>query len=180
AAMAPLSIDRQWWKIFGDPILDGLVEDALANNFDLAKAAANVAEARANTLSVRALRSPRVDGLAKVGATQRQLTLGTEDINDVTSASAVGLGVNWEIDLWGRIRQMDEAGRARLAASEHTRNATALSISSAVVDTFFELLALDVNLRITEDAQRSLEAVSNLELRRWRAEVGTELAYRQS
>src|SRR5690606_896359 len=73
AAMAPLSIDRQWWKIFGDPILDGLVEDALANNFDLAKAAANVAEARANTLSVRALRSPRVDGLAKVGATQRQL-----------------------------------------------------------------------------------------------------------
>lgn len=178
--MTPLSIDRQWWKVFEDPALDSLVDDALANNLDLAKAAANIAEANANAGSAKALLSPRLDALGKAGATQRQLSLGSEDINKLTSSAAVGLGASWEIDLWGRIAQMNEAALARLAASEHTRNATALSISSSVVNTYFQLLALDVNLRITQEAQRNLAAVSNLELRRWKADVGTEFAYRQS
>jgi multidrug efflux system outer membrane protein len=181
-AMTPLSIDRQWWKVFADPLLDRLVDAALANNLDLAKAAANIAEARASAGLAKALLSPRVDAVGKASATQRQLSLGTsaEEVNDLTSSTALGVGVNWEIDFWGRIQQMNEAALARLAASEHTRNAMALSVSSAVVDTYFQLLALDVNLRITQDARRNLAAVSSLELRRWQAEVGTELAYRQS
>ena len=68
-ALQPLSIDRQWWKAFGDPALNQLVDDALINNLDLAKAAANIEEARANAGAARALLSPRVDGVAKVGAT---------------------------------------------------------------------------------------------------------------
>lgn len=178
--MTPLSIDRQWWTVFADPDLNSLVADALVNNLDLAKAAANIAEASANAGSAKALLSPRLDALAKAGATQRQLSIGSEDLNKLTSSAAVGLGGSWEIDLWGRIAQMNEAALARLAASEHTRNATALSISSAVVESYFQLLALDVNLRITQDAQRNLASVANLEFRRWKADVGTEFAYRQS
>lgn len=180
--MAPLSIDRQWWQAFGDPDLDRLVEDALANNLDLAKAAANIDEARANAGVARALLSPRVDALGKASATKRQLSIGgtSEDLDKTTTTTAAGLGVSWEIDLWGRIRQSHEAALARLAASEHTRNATVLSVSSAVVESYFQLLALDNKLRITRDAQRNLKTVSDLELRRWKADVGTEFAYRQS
>ena len=179
--MAPLSVDRQWWKVFADPALDRLVDDALANNLDLAKAAANIAEASANANSAKALLSPRLDALGKVSATQRQLSLSNGgDINKLSRLAAAGVGGSWEIDLWGRIGQMNEAALARLAASEHTRNATALSISASVVSTYFQLLALDVNLRLAQDAQRSLAAVSNLEFRRWKADVGTEFAYRQS
>lgn len=178
--VAPQRVERAWWKAFGDPQLDALVADALANNFDLAKAATNVAEARASAGMAQALLSPRVDALGKVSATQRQLTLGSRDINKETVLGAVGIGVSWEIDLWGRIGQMNEAALARVASSEHTRNAVELSVSSAVVDSYFQLLALDANLRLTRDAQRSLAAVAELERRRWRADVGTELAYRQS
>jgi multidrug efflux system outer membrane protein len=182
AAIKPLSIDRQWWKAFGDPALDLLVQDALLNNFDLAKAAANIDEARANAGAARALLSPRVDGVAKLGATQRQLTYATndEDLNKVTSSASVGAAVNWEIDLWDRIRQMNDAALARLLASEHTRNATALSISSAVVDTYLQLRTLDTKLTITHDAAGNLKYAANLEFRRWKAEAGTEMAYRQS
>jgi len=179
-AVEPQRVARAWWKAFGDPQLDALVADALANNFDLAKAATNVAEARASAGMAQALLSPRVDALGKVSATQRQLTIGAQDINKETALGAVGIGVSWEIDLWGRIAQMNEAALARVASSEYTRNAVELSVSSSVVDTYFQLLALDANLRLTRDAQRSLAAVAELERRRWRAEVGTELAYRQS
>ena len=182
AALKPQSIDSQWWKAFGDPILDRLVEDALIYNFDLAKAAANVEEARANAGAARALLSPRVDGVANAGASQRQLNLATseENINKATASASVGAAVSWEIDLWGRIRLTNDAALARLAASEHTRNATALSISSAVVDTYLQLRMLDAKLVTTRDAASNLKYATNLEFRRWKAEAGTEMAYRQS
>ena len=181
-ALKPLSVDRQWWKAFGDPMLDQLVDEALINNLDLAKAAANVEEARANTGAAKALLSPRVDGVAKAGATQRQLNFAVneKEINSSTASAAAGLAISWEIDLWGRIRQMNDAALARLAASEHTRNATALSISSAVVDTYLQLRALDAKLAMTRDAAGSLKYAANLEYRRWKAEAGTQLAYQQS
>jgi multidrug efflux system outer membrane protein len=182
AALKPLSIDRQWWKAFGDPVLDQLVEEALVNNLDLAKAAANIDEARANAGSARALLSPRVDGVAKAGATQRQITIAVneKEINDASASAAVGAGLSWEIDLWGRIRQMNDAALARLAASEHARNATALSVSSAVVDSYLQLRTFDAKLVMTQNAARDLKYASSLEYRRWKAEAGTELAYRQS
>lgn len=182
AALKPLSIDRQWWKAFGDPVLDQLVEEALVNSLDLAKAAANIDEARANAGSARALLSPRVDGVAKAGASQRQITIAVneKEINDASASAAVGAGLSWEIDLWGRIRQMNDAALARLAASEHARNATALSVSSAVVDSYLQLRTFDAKLVMTQNAARDLKYASSLEYRRWKAEAGTELAYRQS
>lgn len=182
AALEPMSIDRQWWKVFADPVLDQLVDEALVNNLDLAKAVANIEEARANAGSAKALLSPRVDGVAKAGATQRQITYASsqDEINKVTTSASIGAAVSWEIDLWGRIRQLNDAALARLAASEHTRNATALSISSAVVDTYFQLRTLDAKLVMTRDAAASLKYASNLEFRRWKAEAGTQLAYQQS
>lgn len=182
AAIAPVSIDRQWWRAFGDPLLDQLVDEALINNIDLTKAAANVEEARANAGVARAMLSPRLDGAAKIGVTQRQLTfaINEQELNKVTGSGSLGAGVSWEIDLWGRIRQMNEAALARLSASEHARNATMLAVSSAVTDIYIQLCALDAKLLMTRNAVRDLKYASHLEYRRWKAEVGTELAYRQS
>lgn len=182
AAVRPPSIDRQWWSAFADPLLDQLVADALANNLDLAKAAANIDEARANAGAARALLSPRVDGVAKGSVTQRQLnlTMTDDEFNKTNAMAAAGLAVNWEIDLWDRIRQTNDAALARLAASEHTRNAVVLSVSSAVVDTYIQWRSLEAKLRMTRQAAADLKYAAQLEYRRWQAEAGTELAYRQS
>jgi multidrug efflux system outer membrane protein len=180
APVKPVSIDRQWWKSFDDPVMSALIEEALLNNWDLAKATANVAEAKANAAAARSYLTPRVDGVAKVGATQRQLTLGGQNLDDITSSGAIGMAVNWEIDLWDRIGQMNDAALARFGSSEHARNATALSISTLVAETWFQLRVLDAKLLITRDAAANLKTASNLEFRRWKAEAGTELAYIQS
>ena len=179
-ARKPASVDRQWWKAFEDPALDGLVADALANNLSLAKAAANVEEARALVGEARSLLSPRIDVGGRISATQRQLTIGSKDLNDVTGSAAAGATLNWEWDLWGRIRQTNDAALARLAASEHTRNAVELSVSYTVAEAYFLLLGLETKLRVTRESVRHLEEITHLEYRRWQAQVGTELAYRQS
>jgi multidrug efflux system outer membrane protein len=180
ALVRPLTIDRQWWTAFDDPVLTALVEESLLNNWDLAKASANVAEAKAAAATARAQLSPRVDGGVKAGATQRQLTLGAASLDDITSTGSIGMSIQWEIDLWDRIAQMNDAALARFAASEHARNATTLSISTLVAETWFQLCVLDAKLLITRDAANNLKSASNLEFRRWKAEAGTELAYIQS
>ena len=178
----PLSIDRQWWKSFEDPALNALVAEALLHNSDLAKAAANVAEAKAAVATAKSLLSPRVDGVINASSSQRQFTLGKseKEFDDVVSAGAIGAAINWEIDLWDRIRQMNDAALARFAATEHARNATTLSISTLVADTWFQLRVLDAKLLVTRAASVNLKSVSDLEFRRWKAEVGTEMAYIQS
>ena len=179
-ATKPADIDRQWWKRFADEDLERLVADALTHNFDLAKAAANVREARALVGEARSFLSPRVDVGGRISATQRQLTIGSKDFNDVTGSAAAGATLNWEWDLWGRIRQTNDAALARLGASEHTRNAVELSVSYAVAEAYFQMLALETKLGVLRESARNLEEITNLEYRRWQAQVGTELAYRQS
>lgn len=178
----PVTIDRQWWRAFEDPALNALVDEALANNWDLAKAAANVAEARAAVAGANALLLPRVDGAAKASSTRRQLTIGPseKEFDKPVSTGTIGIAANWEIDLWDRIGQMNAAALARLSSSEHARDAATLSVAALVVDASLQLRALDYKLSITREAAASLKAASKLELRRWQAGVGTELAYSQS
>lgn len=178
----PVAIDRQWWRAFEDPALNALVDEALANNWDLAKAAANVAEARAAVAGAHALLLPRIDGGAKASSTRRQLTIGPseKEFDKPVSTGSFGIAASWEIDLWDRIAQMNDAALARLSASEHARDAATLSIATLVVDAWLQLRALDFKQELTREAVASLKMVSDLEYRRWRAGVGTELAYSQS
>lgn len=181
-ASQSVSLDRQWWKAFGSPALDALIADALVYNFDLAKAAANVEEARANTAAAASLLTPRVDGIAGVDVSRRTFSTASSptDFDRSITSTAIGGRLSWEIDLWGRIQQMNDAALARLSASEHARNATTLSISSAVAESYFQLLAADAKVDITRRAIGYLRNVTDLEARRWKGGLGTQLAYRQS
>lgn len=180
-ATARVAIEAQWWTTFGDPLLDRFVEEALRNNYDLAKAAANVAEARANAGVAHAMLFPRVDGQARSTLSRRQLVLGQEEEFDQrVSATSIGALLSWEVDLWGRIKNLNNAALAQWAASEHVRDATQLSISQAVAETYFQLRNFENKLAITRDTHDNLKSVADFELRRWKAQVGTAQAYRQS
>jgi len=177
-----LAIDRQWWKAFGDATLDAMVDEALANSWELAKAAAAIEEARAAAAGARSLLLPRLDGVAKATSSRRQFTLGAtgKEFDSVTSTGVLGLAANWEVDLWDRIGQMNDAALARFSASEHARDAVTLSVSALVVDTWFQLRALDFKLALTRESAASQKKAADLEYRRWKADIGTELTYSQT
>lgn len=106
-----------WWSLFADPVLDGLVRDALANNTDLRVAAANLARSRAALREVRTDRLPTTS----IGAganTNRQSGAGFGAPGGATTGEVydVGLDVGYQLDLFGRIRRGIEAGRADLGS----------------------------------------------------------------
>jgi NodT family efflux transporter outer membrane factor (OMF) lipoprotein len=171
------AIDRQWWREFGDPVLAGLVETALANNPDIAIAAARVREARAQERLARSQLLPSIDlGLgATYGRTVGPLGQPVEALSVQPVFQAA-----YELDLFGRISDQVSAARSGTAAAEAAREAAALSVAAATASGYVTLRALDARRDIVSATLAS--RAEALRIARNRAEVGytSQLELRQA
>jgi multidrug efflux system outer membrane protein len=170
-------VERQWWAAFGDPVLTGLVETALANNDDLAIAAARVREARAQEQLARSERFPTL-GVGVQGGPSRSVSgVGTP----ITQTALQPLfQASYEVDLFGRIGSQVRAAEQGTVAAQAARDAAVLSVASATATGYITLRGLDARadiLRATIAARA--EALRNA---RDQARVGytSELELRQS
>lgn len=139
--------DQAWWEAFGDPVLSALIRDALTNGADLRIAAARVEQAAGALMQARSGYFPQLG--YDLGA-KRQRT-GVADSTQPRSSSSVyqgSLGVSWEIDLFGRLRNASEAARSRLLASEEGRRATVLALTANVANGYLQLREFDRQLDI--------------------------------
>src|SRR5688572_29514688 len=140
-----------WWQAFGDPTLDALVAEALAENRDLRIASARVDEAAAIVTGTRAQGLPQV-GYGAQASRQRTSEPGSEPfVGETRSSVGAVLTASWEIDLWGRIARETEAARANLLATEEARRGVTLTLISSVIIGYLNLLDLDERLRISEE-----------------------------
>ncbi|WP_455775879.1 TolC family protein, partial [Burkholderia stabilis] len=143
AADAPVArggdLPDRWWQLFDDPALDALVREALAQNRDLAVAAARVARARAVLDEADAARLP--DTAAGFGVdygkhSPDQIVAAAKDTDARTRwGFAPSFAVSWEVDLWGRVGHLVDAARADSdavqAASDAMRVAVAAETTAA-------------------------------------------------
>jgi multidrug efflux system outer membrane protein len=148
-----------WWKQFGDPVLDSLIDEALANNLSVKIAAANVEQAAAVLTQVRSPLYPQASGGASASGQRQSEKIGTVYSYDVLA------GASWEIDLWGRIRRQSEAARAQMLATEEARRGVVLSLVASVANGYLQLRALDEQLVIaTRTKEAYAESVRLFEL----------------
>ena len=153
-ASTPASaIGARWWQQLGDAQLDAIVDQALAHNNDLLTALARVQEAQANAAAVDAARSPSLS--ASVGA-QAGRSLGAFGPTQTRSVQP-GLQASWELDLWGRLSAQSQAAAQRVQASQADRDAVALSVTAATVQTYIGLRALQDQLAIAQATVQSRE-----------------------
>ena len=169
-AAVPLA-QTKWDAVFSDETLNQLVRTALERNFDVRIAAERVQQARAQLGITRADQFPFVDAQAQFSAA-RQSSLGALRFVPVgTNLSAtftqVGAALSWEADLWGRLRRLTEAARARYLASEEGQRAIRVALIGDVTSAYFQLLEFDLELAIsrkTRDA--AAESLRITQLRR--------------
>ncbi|HTN51060.1 MAG TPA: efflux transporter outer membrane subunit [Anaeromyxobacter sp.] len=141
--------DLGWWQVFRDPVLQGLIKEALESNQDLALAVARVQEARAFLGVARADFYPQVNGTANATYGQ-QYSKNYLPGSRETGNYALAAGLSWELDLWGRVRNASAAASADLLAAEDTRHAVVLSLVSGVAQAYLELRELDLELQIAQ------------------------------
>ncbi len=143
--------DTEWWKAFGDPVLDGLISEALANNKDIKIAAANIEKASGVLTQVRSPLFPQLSyqgNYANQRASERNNTPVPSSVSNPFDSFQLFAGATWEIDLWGRIRRLSEAARADLLATGEARKGVVLSLVAAVASNYLQLCGLDEQLAI--------------------------------
>jgi multidrug efflux system outer membrane protein len=170
--------DAPWWEVFQDPILQGLIQEALHRNYDAAIAAARVQEARANVGVARSDYFPSLDygvnaGRSKVGPGILGAPGGA--VPNATNFYSASTTMSWELDIWGRIRRSNESARAVLLATEDARRAVWLTLVSDLAQAYFELLALDVRLQIARDSAAAYQRTYDLFLDRLNLGVASKL-----
>lgn len=152
--------DTAWWRQFDDPVLDGLIAEAVSGNKDLQLAAARI-EQYAGRYGVA-----RADLFPQAGAGAEYTRQKVTELGDnrpatgyqvTTDTFAVNVNAGWELDLWGRIRRGSEAARADLLASEEGRRAVVLSLVAGVAGAYVNLRDLDRQLEITRDTAKTRE-----------------------
>jgi len=168
--------DLPWWQIFRDETLQQLISEALANNYDLRIAVSRVEQARQTAAQARSQFFPQI-GYDGAVATGKNSFLGTASPNSgSTEGSALlDLSVFWEIDIWGRIRRLNEAALAQFLATEEARRGVMISLVSSVAQAYFELLELDLALDITKRTTQSFEDTLTLFTQRLEGGVASKL-----
>lgn len=177
ATVANDAVETDWWKAFGDPRLSELVAAALAYNADLGAAEARVREAEAQSRLAGAALLPSV---SLTGGVQKARDLDAFGQPSVTLAAQPQLQIAYEVDLWGRLRAADAAGRTSLQASRYARDAARLAVSAAVARSYVALLSLDAQLATARATLTSRQEAAARALRRAREGVTSDLELRQA
>jgi len=174
-AAANSAADLAWWDLFKYPVLQDLIREALKNNYDLQLAMARVEQQRALLGVSRSQYYPQVGYDASIAGQQ------SPTIPNHTYYS-YGFSTFWEIDLFGRIRKLNEAQRAIYFSTEEARRDVRLVVMSDVAQGYFQLRALDKQLEIAHQTVQSFEATLDLFQRKFQggAASGLEVARAQA
>jgi NodT family efflux transporter outer membrane factor (OMF) lipoprotein len=171
------AIDAQWWNGFGDPALAALVQRALANNPDVAIAAARVEEARAAEALARAQLLPQVGG--SLSETQGQ-TLSPFGTPSRAIGAQPSVSASFDLDLFGRLRLASRAARAQLLASEGARDTVRLATAATAASGYVTLRALDQRLAIARQTLSARADALRIARRRYETGYSSRLEYRQA
>jgi outer membrane protein, multidrug efflux system len=176
--------DLKWFEIFQDQKLQDLIRDALSNNYDLRQAIANIDAARAVLGITRSEQFPQIIASGDV-VNQRSSRSGAFDLpapaqRDRSFGSVLLNLLNYEIDIWGRLRKQTAAARADLYATEEAQRFVVTTLISDVATAYFSLREFDFELDISQRTLVSrLESLRLIQLRQQRG-VATMLEVRQA
>lgn len=166
------SVDlAHWWSTLGDPVLERLIDTALARNLDLRLAAARIDEARALRDRIAGEQAPVVHAGASVNR-RRQSENGPLPIGSIPGLDATqtihdaGFDAAWEADLFGGKRRALEGADARLQASEVDAQGVRMRIVAEVARAWFTAVGVGDELRTQQAMLQTLQQTVGLVRRR--------------
>lgn len=168
-------VNENWWSLYQDPQLDRLVQMALENNKDLAKAAVSVNSAlyQANLLGADLV--PSFSG--QVGSSaQKNINTG----GNSTISHSGSLSVSYTLDLWRRLADAADAGAWTHAATVEDLAATRLSLINSVITTYYQIAYLKDAIKVSEQSLGYYNQISTLMQNRWRQGVVDRANYDQT
>lgn len=156
-----------WWEIFNDPALNELESRIDRDNPDLAAALSRYDQAAAYTGQLRAGLAPSIDAGASVSRNRESENrpLRGSGLPDSYGNNTVSVGASYELDLWGRVRNLVAAGHASLQASAADLENVRLSLHAQLADDYMSLRGAEAQAKLLGDTvdayTRALELTQN-------------------
>jgi NodT family efflux transporter outer membrane factor (OMF) lipoprotein len=172
---------RSWWRTFEEPELNRLLETAFANNTDVRIAIARLRQAQAQREQARASFWPSIGASGSISRTKRNIgtfTLGQGSSGPssiISTTYGVSIPVQYEFDIWGRIRNEAQAATFAERASFAELQSVGLSTTAEIAEQFFLARELCQQLELLDSTIRSDVAFYELVLSRYRSGIGDAL-----
>lgn len=169
--------DMKWWDVYADTNLRKLINSTLENNKDMKIAVAKVKEMATKKQIDFANYFPQINGSAY--AQNEGLNYGGDSYkNDFEFG--VKANISWELDLWGNIRWANEKSMAEYLSTIEGQRALMMSLVAEVAENYFDLVALDNELRIVKQTLIAREEGVKLAKIRFEGGLTSETSYQQS
>src|SRR5262245_16367957 len=181
----PLDL-TQWWTTFQDPLLNALIERAVATNRDLRVAQGRLREARAQRGVVAADAWPTIDvaGTYNRRRHSENVKVSTSDGNSSSALASdlfqTNFDASWELDLFGRVRRAVEAAEADTAAAEENRRDVLVTVLAEVARNYVELRGFQRQLVVTHRNIQAQRETLDLTQARYQAGLTSELDVAQA
>jgi NodT family efflux transporter outer membrane factor (OMF) lipoprotein len=166
---------RDWWRDYGDRILDGLEDRIDADNPDLAASLARYDEARAYTAETSASFLPSViaGGLATSNRQSDKRPLRSADQPSEYGANTLDVQVDYELDLWGKVRNLVAAGKATAQALAADSESARLSLHAELANDYVALRGLDAELKLLADTEAAYARAQALTRDRFEGKIAS-------
>jgi len=166
-----------WWQVYRDPVLDALEMKVAAANPDVSAAVARHDEAVAYLDQARSGLFPTVGAYAQVSRSRQSDNRPLRGANQpaVYNSATLDVGISYDLDLWGRVRNQVAAGTAAAQASEDDLESLRLSLQASLADAYFNLRGLDEQQQLLADTIHTYERALTLTQSRHAGGIASDL-----
>lgn len=172
---AAYKVDENWWLQYNDAELNNLIETALANNPDYLRAALNMSKELYNLNLATSDLFPTVLGTLDASS---QRKIYTKD--NFASSFSGDLGLNYEVDLYGKVRNEWTAQEMEYRATAMDKEAARLTLVNSVVDLYFNLEYLQNAIEVTKDNIKAYEDIQKIAENKFKSGKTDNVEYLQA
>ncbi len=177
AIAAPVA-DTGWVNDFDDSLLPQLVAEAIEHNYDLQASAARLEAARAVATISGADRFPQISGRLAGDRRTRSGTSGFAITSNRSDNFNLSLSMNWEVDVWGKLRAAHKASIGDWQAAQEDYRAARLSLAAQTAKAWFDVLEADLQVRLASETLKSFESNLSIIEQRFRSGLSKALDVR--
>ena len=171
-----------WWKVFNDPMLSALVQEALQGNLDVRQARAKVRQARAQLVINQAGLFPSVDAKGSYQQTRSIVSYTTDDeaVRAENTYYSAGFDATWEIDIFGGTRRGVEAAKADIQSQQASLESVWVSLAGEVAQTYVSIRSYQQRLQVAENNLKAQADTLDILQARFKAGLSDELDVQQA
>lgn len=173
--------EDDWWKSFKDPILDSLINKAVANNYNVAAALKRIEMARKSILETKSGYFPTIN---LSGGWNKSRNAGAMESSHAPSTDmsyfSLGADMNWEIDIFGRVREGVKSKKAAYNASRAEYDGVMVSLCAELASYYMQLRMCQQELAVAEAHIQSQQRIVGITEARFEAELASMLDVTQA